>query len=302
MATISRPYASSNYMLNLAGVSVGFLKSVVGGGVTAEVISESAGPSYFTKKHLGPIKYEEFTVRIGPSMNLAIFDWIAASWQMNYSRKSGSIISADYKLEAQSERQFSNALITETTIPAMDSSAKEPAYLTIKFQPEVVQYKKAAGKVSGAIGRSDQTLWLPSNFRLVIAGLDCTRVTKIDSFTIKQTLANDDVGHARDAESKPGRLDFPNLKISLFEASAQTWIDWHDDFVIKGNNGESSEKNGSLALLSPDRTTELGRINFFNLGIFKLAFDDSGAADAINRVTAELYCERMEFQYTPVTA
>ena len=46
MATISRPYASSNYMLNLAGVSVGFLKSVVGGGVTAEVISESAGPSY----------------------------------------------------------------------------------------------------------------------------------------------------------------------------------------------------------------------------------------------------------------
>jgi hypothetical protein len=111
MATISRPRASSNHILNLAGVSVGFLKSVAGGGATAEVISESAGASYFTKKHLGPIKYEEFTIRIGPSMNKAIYDWITASWQMNYSRKSGSIISADYKLEARSERQFSAALI-----------------------------------------------------------------------------------------------------------------------------------------------------------------------------------------------
>jgi len=116
-------------------------------------------------------------------------------------------------------------------------------------------------------------------------GLDCTKVTKIDSFTVKQTLANDNVGHARDVQSKPGRLDFPNLKISLSEASAQTWVDWHDDFVIKGNNGESSEKNGSLTFLSPNRTTELGRINFFNLGIFKLAFDESDAApDAIKRV------------------
>ena len=64
-----------------------------------------------------------------------------------------------------------------------------------------------------------------------------------------------------------------------------------------------SEKNGSLTFLSPNRTTELGRINFFNLGIFTLAFDESDAApDAIKRVTAELYCERMDFQYTPVKA
>jgi hypothetical protein len=300
MATIGRPYVSGNYMLNLAGVPVGFVKSVAGGGVTAEVISENAGPSYFTKKHLGRIQYEAFTIRIGLSMNKAIYDWISASWQMKSSRKSGSIISADYNLNAQSERQFSNALLTETTIPAMDGSGKEPAYLTFKLQPEVVQYKKATGKVSSDVGKTEQQLWLPSNFRLDIAGLDCTKVNKIDAFTVKQTFATDDIGNARDVE--PGRLNFPNLKVSLSEAGAQTWVDWHDDFVIKGNNGESNEKNGSLAFLSPNRTTELGRINFFNLGIFKLAFDEGDAApDPIKRVTAELYCERMDFQYTPVT-
>jgi len=298
MATIGRPYVSGNYMLNFAGIPVGFVKSVVGGGVTAEVICEDAGPSYFTKKHLGQVKYEEFTIRIGLSMNKAIYDWIAASWQMNYSRKSGSIISADYKLEARSERQFSNALITETTIPAMEGSAKEPAYLTLKLQPELVQYKKAAGKVVGDVGKADQKLWLPSNFRLDIAGLDCTKVNKIDAFTVKQTLATDNVG---DVRAKPGRLNFPNLKVSLSEAGAQTWVDWHNDFVIQGNNGESAEKNGSLAFLSPNRATELGRINFFNLGIFKLGFDESEAAtDPIKRVTAELYCERMDFHYAPV--
>jgi hypothetical protein len=34
-------------------------------------------------------------------------------------------------------------------------------------------------------------------------------------------LADDNIGHPRDVQSKPGRLAFPNLKISLFEASAQ---------------------------------------------------------------------------------
>jgi hypothetical protein len=302
MATIGRPYVSGNYLLNLDGVPVGFVKSALGGGVTADVIAENAGPSYFTKKHLGGIKYEEFTIRIGLSMNKAVYDWISASWQMKYSRKSGAIISADYDFNAQSERQFSNALIAETTIPAMDGSAKEPAYLTLKLQPELVQYKKATGKVGGDIGKTEQKLWLPSNFRLDIAGLDCTRVNKIDAFTVKQTFATDGVGNARDVQSKPGRLNFPNLKVSLSEAGVQTWVDWHDDFVIKGNNGESNEKNGSLAFLSPNRTTELGRINFFNLGIFRLAFDESDAApDPIKRVTAELYCERMDFQYAPVT-
>jgi hypothetical protein len=43
--------------------------------------------------------------------------------------------------------------------------------------------------------------------------------------------------------------------------------------------------------------TELARVNFFNLGIFRFApVKVENSADQIKRVTAELYCERMEFE------
>ncbi len=297
---ISRSYVSSKFLLNLAGVPAGFVKSVEGGGVTAEVVTESLGPSYYTKKHLGQIKYEEFTIQISLSMDKSVYDWIAKSWQMDYQRKDGSIITADYNLDAKSERQFFNALITEMTVPALDASSKDAAYLAVKFQPETVQFKKGSGKVSSqaSVAKSDAKLWLPSNFRLEIAGLECSKVSRIDSFSVKRAIVIDDVGQARDYQTEAGKLEFPNLKISLSEASAQTWIDWHDDFVIKGNNGEGYEKNGSIVFLSANKATELGRINLFNLGIFRIASDENDASsESIQRVTAELYCERMEFQY-----
>ncbi|MDQ3813127.1 MAG: hypothetical protein M3347_04150, partial [Armatimonadota bacterium] len=75
-----------------------------------------------------------------------------------------------------------------------------------------------------------------------------------------------------------------------------TWLDWHEDFVVKGNNDQTREKIGTLIFLSPNQQTELARLNFFNLGIFRIAPDKSEAhADAIRRATVELYCERMEF-------
>ena len=45
-----------------------------------------------------------------------VFDWINASWSGNYSRKNGAVVATDHKLDAVSQREFFNALVTETTI------------------------------------------------------------------------------------------------------------------------------------------------------------------------------------------
>jgi hypothetical protein len=161
---------SGKFFLNLDGAPCGFVKSVDGGGIAAEVIHEPSGPSQFVKKNIGPLKYEDVTLQVGLSMAKAVYDWIAA----------------DYRLEARSTREFFNALITETTIPAMDASSKEPAYLTLKLAPEYTRFKRASGKVTGADGKGRQKLWLPSNFRLEIAGPDYKRVSRIEAFTVKQ--------------------------------------------------------------------------------------------------------------------
>ncbi|MCL4499455.1 MAG: phage tail protein [Chloroflexi bacterium] len=293
-----RSYVAGNFFLILDNVKCGFVKSIDGGAISAEVINEPPGQSYFTKKHIGQPKYESISMQIGFGMSKAVYDWIAGSWSMNNTRKSGGIVVLDYNYQGTSETQFFNALVTETTIPACDASGKDPAYITIKFAPE---YTRSASpeEVKTDLGKSEQKTWLPLNFKLTIDGLDCTKVSKIDSFTVKQSAVTDDIGDARDYQKEPGKLEFPNLKISFSEVTAKSWYDWHKEFVIKGNNDESKEKHGTLTFYGPNMQDELARIELYNLGIFRIGAEKAEAnSDQIKRVTAELYCERMEFKYS----
>jgi phage tail-like protein len=295
----ARSYVAGNFYMNLDGKPCGYVKSMAGGDISAEVINEPAGPSYFVKKHIGQPKYEEIIVQVGFSMTKSVYEWIKQSWAMNYQRKDGSIIILDRNLQPQSERQFFQALITETTVPAMDLSSKEPAYMPVKFAPETIRVSKPGAKPSGEFGKNEQKIFLPSNFKFEIAGLDCSKVMRIESFTIKQTTVTDDIGDARDYAKEPGKLEFPNLKITIPENAAQGFVDWHNRFVIEGNNDEANEKGGKLTFLSPNRKDELAVIEFFNMGIFRIRPDASeGSVETVRRLTVELYVERMTFDYT----
>jgi len=290
----TRNYAAGNYFFNLQGVKCGFLKAVDGGDISAEVIEEKLGPEYFVKKHIGQPKYEDVELTFGFGLVQDVYEWIAASWKQNYARKDGSIVVTDATLQAKSERQFFHALISEVTIPALDASSKDAAYFTLKFSPEYTREVKAAGKLIMP-KPSPQKQFLPSNFRLEIDGLDCSKVSRIDSFTVTQAIVTDPIGDAHDVPAEPGKLDFPNLRVTLAAAGAATWSAWFEDFVLKGNNDESAEKGGAIVFLAPDLKQELGRIELHNVGIFALRHPVP-AAEAVSRVVAELYCERMEFQ------
>ena len=298
MADTRPSYVGGNFMFSLQGVKCGFIQSISGGAISAELVEEKVGPDYFVKKHIGGVKYEEFEMKIGFSMTKAVYEWIESSWKQNYGRKDGSIVAADFNLNAKSEREFFHALITETTIPECNGSSKDPAYLTLKYAPEYTRYKKASGKVTGEINGLNQKAWLPSNFRLEIAGLDCTKVNKIEAMTVKQTTTTDDIGDARDNQKEPGKLEFPALKVTFSEGTAQTWLDYFKSFVIDGNCHEDQEKSGSLTFLTANREKPLATVSFFNMGIYKIVPDKSEANDdKIKRVSAELYCERMELKY-----
>jgi hypothetical protein len=289
-----RSYVGGNFQLVLDGAKTGFLKSLDGGAIVGEVVAEAVGASHFSKKHLGRISYTPFVVQFGMSMTNDLYDWINASWTGQAMSKDGAVVLADHNLVAINQREFTRALITEVTIPAMDGASKDAAYFTLKFAPEYTRTTKASGKIAGPL-KTEQKLWLPSNFRLAIDGLDCTRVTRVDSLTVRQSVATDDIGDVRDYLRVPAKVEFPNLKVTLAEAFAESWFDWFDDFVVQGNNDESKEKNGSLSLMAANLADELMRIDFFNLGIFRIGSDKAEAnADQIAKVTAHLYCERME--------
>jgi phage tail-like protein len=296
-----RGYVAGKYGIELDGINAGWVSSVEGGQATSDVVSEKVGPDHIVHKHIAGVKYEDISVSCGTGMSKGFYDWIKASFDHNYQRKDGAIITADYNYTEYTRLTFFKALITEIGFPALDAASKDPAKMTVKFSPEYTRMQAQKGNsISGAF-KNDQAIqkrWLPSNFKLQIDKLDCTRVNKIEAITIKQKVVDNPTGELRDYEREPAHLEIPNLVVTLSESHSKEFYDWHEDFVIRGNNGDNMERGGSLTYLAPDLKTELFTITFEHLGIFKLTPEKVEAgSENIRRVKAEMYCEDMKFEY-----
>jgi phage tail-like protein len=290
----TRTFAAGTFALNLDGVTCGFVKSAEGGDAYADVVEITDGASLVTQKHIGGVKYDDIDLSIGFGLAQDVYDWIAATWKRDYSRKDGSVVAADMNGNAKTERQFFKALVSEVTIPALDASAKTAGFLGLKISPEYTRDQKAGGKVAVTKAVA-QKQFLAQNFRFELGTLPCDKVTKIESFTVTQEIAVDNVGHGRDFVNEPGKIDFPNLVVTLAAAGADAWVTWFQDFVINGKNTTDQELTGAIVFLSQDRKTELGRVNLVNVGIFRLR-DVNPAAQQVARLEAHLYCDRMELQ------
>jgi hypothetical protein len=244
---------------------------------------------------VGTIKGEVVTINIGASMGKGLYEWIKASLDETHLRKNGYVVAADYNYKAKSYRHFRDALITEITIPALDGSSKDTSFFTIKFAPEEISYQAGDDADIKGVVNTKQKKWLTSNFRLRLGDLPCGRVSKIDSFTIKQGITQDHFDSQRISTKKePTGLEISNLKVTFSASDVKPWATFFDDFVIKGNNGQDAELSGAIEFLDPSLKEVLGSVDLFQVGISSLA-EDKGEAnkDSIKRATAELYVERM---------
>jgi phage tail-like protein len=300
IAAANRSYATGSFGIELDGLSAGWVQSAEGGHATGDVVTEKIGPDRVVHKHLAGVKYEDITVNCGAGMSKGFFEWIKASFDLKASRQNGAVVMTSPSGQAESRLEFYNSLITEVGFPALDASSKEACALTIKFAPEFTRYAKGSGKVEPKIAtRAAQRPWLRSNFRLQIAGLDCTKVNKIDGLTVRTVLVQLQVGDQRSYEKELSHLEVPNLVVTLPDAAAQSFYDWHEDFVIKGNNNKSREKSGTLEFLAPNLQDVLFKLSLSNLGIFSLKSVPSGTSTAtIRQVQAEMYCEQISFEYS----
>lgn len=261
-----------------------------GGSVTAPVVATQSGGEHFARKHLGPRKYDDLTFEVGFAVSDQVFSWIAGSWGPTPAKKSGAMLTLDYNFNLKGERAFAGALIAETTIPALDATSKDAGLLALRLQAEATSFAEGSGKLP--LVSIKQKVWRTSNFRLQIGGLDCTKVTRIESFVVRRQVETASSGSG-EISLLAGSAQFPNLVITLAEASAQSWHNWHRSFVVDGEDGDSFEKHGSIQFLAPNGS-ELSRIELHNLGIIRIARSNVSGAGTLNRVTAELYCERME--------
>jgi phage tail-like protein len=302
MAIAARGYTAGRFALEVGNIKAGWVQSVEGGHASSDVIQNKLGPDHLIKKHIGGVKFEDITINCGTGMSKGFYEWVKASFDHKHTRQDGAIHTADYDNKIVSTLNFHQALISEIGFPALDAAGKDGAKMTIKLSPEWTAFKKGGGTIGGMeIGKGQQKKWLPANFRLTIAGLEeaCKHVNKIEALVVKQKIVENPVGELRTYEKEPAHLEIPNLVVTFTESHADAFYQWHEDFVIKGNNGEDKEKTATLEYLTPDLGKTLFKLDFQNVGIFKLTPDKVEAgAEKIRSLKAEMYVENILFNYT----
>src|SRR5262249_40943580 len=135
MASDGRSYTSGFFALKLDNVNCGIVQKVEGGDVEGAVINIPVAHDDYTKKQVGGPRFKPINLQMGLGMGKPVRDWIIASLEMNYLRKSGEVQFADFKRDIRTVREFTDALVSEVTFPACDAGSKEPAYMGLKFTP-----------------------------------------------------------------------------------------------------------------------------------------------------------------------
>lgn len=298
MTVQKKSYTSGHFELVIDGhKSTAYLKSVDGGHVVANAVDEPIGTHNQRIKSISTLDVEPFTLDFGISGAKDILKWIRSSWKKQYTRRNGMITHANFDLQRTYEHEFFEALITETTFPALDGAAKDTAYLKVKIQPErVVERKIPPGAKMSPEGGTKQKLWTANSFRLTIDGYKGFEYTnKIEAFTIKQGVKKGFVGEHRFAQIEPTKLEFPHIVGTMGLDYADDLLAWRDKYHRDGGQEPENQRTGELEFLGPDKSTVIFSINLYEVGIHKVALQQSQAnQDSIKRVKYELYVGYME--------
>jgi hypothetical protein len=289
-------YGAGHFGLELDGnPSTAFIKSLEGGFAKAIVASDPIGPDNTYIKHTSVREIDPVSIEVGLAGCRDVMRWIRDSWQKEPSRRSGQIIHADFNMVQRLEHEFTDALIVETTFPTLDGASKEPGYLKVKFLPEAVKLRRSSGGKLQSVASSKQKAWTASAFRLIIDGIDTSKVSKIDGFSIKQGVKPLYIGRQLYPELEPTKVEFPDLSVHMSLEYAEPIMEWYEKFVRAGEKDTKAERTGAIEFLAPNRERVLFRINLYEVGLKSFSINRvEGRQEAIKRCKFELYVGQMD--------
>jgi hypothetical protein len=304
-ATQQRSYAAAHFALSLDGSDpkdIGMLRSIEGGTEKADIMTNAGGGVHGKSKMLGRPKFDDLKLQVGMAMSDGFYDWIANFFTGNSVRKGGAIVAADFYYVERARRNFTEALIKEVTFPKLDGADKNAAYLTVALAVESVSLEPGkAVKLSPPAGAEKQKLWTACNFTFTIDGMGeaCSRVTKVDSFTVKQNILEHSVGGFRLPVKLPSQIEYPNISFSVPAVDAAAF---HKRFAEQGVRGGPSS-NGSDRLHGQLTARDNGgapllAMEFFGGEIVSVTPDRMDASsEEISQVRVELFVESMKFTF-----
>jgi phage tail-like protein len=293
-----RAYAAAHFALELDKKSdLGMFRSIEGGSIKADVMTYQNGGTYDRWRQLGKPKFEDIKLQVGMAMSAPFYEWIAQFFQGKAVRKDGAIIAADFYYKERARREFTDAMIKELTFPKLDGQDKNTAYMNVALAVEDIKFLKGGGAaLQQNAGNEEQKGWKACNFRFFLDGFDCKRVTKVDSFTIKQNILEYASGGRRSVSKTPSAIDFPQISFYLPESDAQPLF---EHFTKRGVNGEVPGRlNGHIEMFDNANTTVFN-VAFTSADILNVQPDKADAStEEIKQVKIDLYVEAMTFQYS----
>jgi phage tail-like protein len=312
MANTNRAYAAAHFALELDGKDdVGLFRSIEGGGVKADVMTYQPSPNganggYQKWRQLGKPKFDDIKLQVGMSMAQPFYAWLAEFMTGKGTRKTGAILAADFHYNERARRTFKGGLIKELAFPKLDAADKNAVYMSVTLAVEDILFEKGkGGKLKVPEKTSAQKLWTACNFRMELEGFNeaLKRVTKIDSFTIKQNIAEYHAGGFKAAVKTPTAMEYPNLAFYVPEADAQPFMDYFSAQVGfgkdigKGAVRDPKKLNGTITTFD-NQNRPLLLVHFGGADVLSVAPEKSDAgSEDVKQVKIELYTESMTFEY-----
>lgn len=294
-----RAYSAAHFALEIDNQPSGFVRSVEGGGIKAEILNHQVGGHPGAWRQLSRPKYDDIKLQVGMSMSPAFYTWIESFFSGKGTRKSGAIVAGDFQYRERARREFMDAIISELSFPALDAGDRNACTMGVTLVPERVTFVKGESQpLERFVGSMRQKLWTPANFELVIDGLEtaCRRVTKIDGFSIKQEVLEHAVGGQRDALRVPGVIEFPNLSFSIPEVDVQPLLDHFEKSAMSGK-GRDGRLTGHI-MLRDHRQDPLCTLDLFGIDIAAITPDNADATtDEIKQIKVEIAVEGMALKY-----
>jgi hypothetical protein len=294
-----RAYSAAHFLLELdQHENAGFVRSVDGGGVRSETLSYRGGDSHAHYRQQGAPRYEELKIQVGMSMSRGFYSWIEGFFSGQVTRKSGAIVAGDFQYKERARRTFSDALISEVTLPRLDAGDRSPCYMGVTLVPERISFAGGAGVDLPRHVGTRQKLWTPNHFDFAIDGFESAtrRTVKVEGFSIKQQIQEYRSGEFKDPLKVPGRIEFPNLTFYVPESDARPLIDHFHRAVVLGRRPDG-RLTGHLTMKDNDGQS-LCTVHVYGIEIASLGPDKSDAtSQEIKQVKVELAVESMRFDY-----
>jgi hypothetical protein len=136
------------------------------------------------KKRPGPPRWGELQLRLALPAARPVVDWIVAAWRGEVRARNVAVTTVDAESNTLRRREFRDVLLAATTIPTLDAAARELDFLTLRLLPRAAQTMPASGTVTAPTPAVPR----PWYGRLELPGLDCTKVVRIDAFTVRQAF------------------------------------------------------------------------------------------------------------------